>query len=504
MTPLFEEEQGAFPTPRAFQIAAHEALRQGVREGHRRQLILAPTGAGKTYIASRVINEAMKKGRRAMFLCDRRTLILQTSETATRYGMGNHSIIMADHPRLDLQKQFQIASLQTLMRRGWPKVDVLVIDEAHTQYKTWVDFVMSEDCTAMVVGLSATPFSPGLGKIFTNLINAATMHQLTENGVLVPMRVFSCRRPDMTGAETSGGEWTDNAAAAAELLLVGDVVSEWSRLAQGLKTIVFGATIAHCAEITRQFNESGIPAAMFTSDTPEDERKALLEDYRKPDSYIRVLVSVEALAKGFDVPDVGCVCDCRPLRKSLSTAIQMWGRGLRSSPETGKVECLLLDFSGNIIRFADDYSEFFFNGLDKLDDGEKLDKAVREDKEKEPKACPRCHYMPMGKRCVQCGFEPAPLSRVEHLPGQMEEITLNGKKLAPDAPHLWAQVATYARIHSTPEKQQGRAAHLYREMTGEWPPREFKVETAPLIEPTRHVIGKIKSLQIAFRNRRAS
>jgi superfamily II DNA or RNA helicase len=503
MTPLFEET-GRFPEPRAFQHTAHEALREGARAGHRRQCIMAATGAGKTFLGMRVISEALKKGKRAMFLCDRRTLITQTSEVATRYGLGNHSIIMADNPRLDLRKNFQIASLQTLMRRGWPEVDVLIIDECHTQYKSWVDFVMSAECKAMVVGLSATPFSPGLGRIFTNLVNAATMASLTDSGVLVPMRVFSCRRPDMSGAETSGGEWTDRAAEERELVLVGDVVSEWNRLARGLKTIVFGATINHCAEIARQFNEAGVPAAMFTCETQEDERKALLDDYRKPDSYIRVLVSVEALAKGFDVPDVTCVCDCRPLRKSLSTAIQMWGRGLRSSPETGKTECKLLDFSGNIIRFADDYSQIFFNGLDKLDDGEKLDKAVRRDEDKEPKACPKCGYTPMGKRCVRCGYEPAPQSLVQHLPGEMQEITLNGKKLAPDAAHLWAQLATYARTHSAPEKQQGRAAHLYREMTGDWPPREFKVEAAPVVEPTRNVIGKIKSLQIAFHNRRAS
>ena len=88
---------------------------------------------------------------------------------------------------------------------------------------------------------------------------------------------------------------------------------------------------------------AGVMAAVFTSHTTPTERKALLDEYRKPDSDLRVLISVEALAKGFDVPDVGCVVDCRPLRKSLSTAIQMWGRGLRASPETGKTDCILLD-----------------------------------------------------------------------------------------------------------------------------------------------------------------
>lgn len=497
--------EGEFPEPRPFQDRAHEALRQGVRDGHRCQCMVAPTGAGKTYIAMRVIKETLAKARRAMFLCDRKTLISQTSDTAERYGLWNHGIIQASHPRMDLRRNFQIASVQTLMRRGWPNdIDVIIVDECHSMYKTWVDYVTSDECKAKVIGLSATPFSPGLGKVFTNLVNAATMHELTESGVLVPMRIFSCRRPDMTGAATAGGEWTDKAAEERELVLVGDVVTEWTKHARNEKTIVFGATIAHCEEITRQFNAAGYPAACFTADTKDDERRALLEDYRRPESYIRVLVSVEALAKGFDVPDVTCVCDCRPLRKSLSTAIQMWGRGLRSSPDTGKTECKLLDFSGNIIRFADDFSQIFYNGLEKLDDGKKLDKEIRKDEEQEPRACPQCGYKPMGKRCVGCGYEPVKQSLVEHLPGQMQEIVLNGKKLAPDLAHLYAQLATYARQNSAPEKQSGRAAHLFKDITGMWPPRDFKIETAPHVEPTRATLGKIKSLRIAFMHRRTA
>lgn len=504
MTPLFED-YGYFPEPRAFQHKAHEALRQGARDGHRRQLIMAPTGAGKTFLGMRVISEALKRGRRAMFLCDRRTLIHQTSETATRYGLGNHSVIMADDPRLDLRKQFQIASLQTLERRGWPDVDVLIVDEAHTQYKTWADYITSDDCKAMVVGLSATPFSKGLGKLFTNLINAATMADLTDSGVLVPMRVFSCRCPDMTGAKLNiKGEWAEEAAEERELCLVGDVVSEWQRLAENRKTIVFGATIRHCEELVKQFREAGVQAATFTADTTEGEREAILGDFRGSDPYLRVLVSVEALAKGFDVPDVGCVCDCRPLRKSLSTAIQMWGRGLRCSPDTGKTDSYLLDFSGNIIRFADDFSDVFFNGLGELDKGEKLDKEVRKDEDHEPKHCPKCDYAPMGKRCVRCGFEPEPKSLIQALPGEMQEIRIGKKVLAPDAAHLYAQVATYAKLHSAPEKQNGRAAHLFKDMTGNWPPRDWKVESAPVVEPTRATLGKIKALQIAFHHRRAS
>ena len=494
---------GEFPELREFQRTTHEAIRNAAREGHRRICVMAPTGSGKTILALNVIKETLLKGRRAMFLCDRKTLIAQTSNVSRDVGLGFHGIIQADNPMFDLSRSFQIASCQTLMRRGWPDTDVLVVDECHTLYKTWVDYVTSEGCKAFVIGLTATAFAKGMGGIFSHLINAATMHELEQLGILVPMRIFSCRRPDMTGAETSGGEWTEKAAEERELVLVGDVVAEWRRFAEDRKTICFGATIKHCEEITRQFNEAGIPAATFCADTSDDDRARILQDFSLGD--VRILVSVEALAKGFDVKDIGCVCDCRPLRKSLSTAIQMWGRGLRSSPETGKFDCYLLDFSGNIIRFADDFSEIYYNGLNKLDDGEKLDKAIREDKEREPKSCPKCGYTPMGKRCVRCGFEPEVKSGLEHLPGEMREVVLsNGKKLAPDQVNLWAQLATYAKEHNRNGKAQGQASCWFREITGNWPPRDFKVDTTPEIQPTRNTVNKIKSLRIAYIKARAS
>ncbi len=486
-----------FPEPRPFQITAHDSLRAGFKAGHKNQLIMAPTGAGKSYLGLRVAYEALAKGKRAIFVCDRTTLINQTSDAADRYGLSAHGIVQADHWRVDPDMPLQIASAQTLARRQWPQADVVIVDEAHTQMKVWVDYAMSTQ--AAVIGLSATPFSPGLGKIFTNLVNATTMHELTQSGVLVPMRVFSCTKANMDGAETAGGEWTERAAEERGMVIIGDVVTEWAKFAEGRKTIVFGVTIKHCEEICRQFVEAGVMAAVFTSLTTESERAMLLKEYRKPDSMLRVLVSVEALAKGFDVPDVGCVVDCRPLRKSLSTAIQMWGRGLRSSPETGKKDCVLLDHSGNILRFAEDYTNIFFNGLDALDAGEKLDKAVRkDDEEKEKSACPSCGFKPFARRCMSCGFEMQSAALVDHEAGEAREIMIGKRKLADDKQHLWEQVCTYARSHGKPEKQRGRAAHLFKDMTGTWPPREFDFDAAPNVPITKNVLNQIRAKNIAF------
>lgn len=493
-----------FPSPRDFQQRAHEALRAGVRDGHRCQVLMAPTGGGKTYLGLRIAKEAIDKGKRVVFVCDRTTLINQTSETSDRYGLTDHGIIQSDHWRTKPQHLFQIASAQTLARRKWPKADVIIVDECHTQHTAWTDHIKTTQ--AVVIGLSATPFSPGLGKMFSRVVNAATMRELTDNNVLVPMRVLSCVRPDMTGAKTnSRGEWDDNEAAERGTAIIGDVVAEWQRHGEQRKTIVFGSTIKHCEQLCAEFNAAGVMAAVFTSHTTPAERESLLAEYRKPDSVLRVLVSVEALAKGFDVPDVACVVDCRPLRKSLSTAIQMWGRGLRSSLETGKIDCILLDHSGNIIRFREDFEDIYFKGLEALDDGEKLDKTIRKEPEddKAPKGCPSCGFRPFAKRCMSCGFEAFQAATVEAEAGEMREVVmLGGKKIGDDHAHVWAQVATYAVMNSAPDKRQGRASHLYREMTGVWPPRQWSVETTPRVLITRAVENKIRQKNIAFKKAR--
>lgn len=494
----------SFPPPREFQQRAHLALQQGVREGHRRQVLMAATGSGKTFLGLRLAHEATLKGKRAVFVCDRKTLIDQTSRTADRYGMRDHGVIQADHWRRRMGCQFQIASSQTLAVRQWPQADLIIIDECHTQHKAWKEHILKTN--AVVVGLSATPFSAGLGKYFSRVVNAATMHELTQAGVLVPMRVLSCMRPDMTGARiNTKGEWDERDITARGIGIIGDVVAEWLRHGERRKTICFAGSIAHAEEIARRFNQVNIHASVFSSKTKDKERQELLTEYNKPNSSLQILVSVEALAKGFDVPDVGCVIDCRPLRKSLSTAIQMWGRGLRSSPDTGKKDCILLDHSGNILRFRQDFEDVYFNGLSELDAGEKLDKDVRKepDQDKTPKGCPVCGYRPYFKRCMACGHETHKVSTVEHEAGVMREVVmLGGKKMGDDRAHVWAQCASYAKAFSAPDKQQLRASFIYKDITGQMPPRDWLVASTPNVEITRPVLNKIRQKNIAWKKSR--
>jgi DNA repair protein RadD len=497
MTPQYASAK--FPEARPFQKSAREALRAGFIDGHRCQMVMSPTGSGKTILAMFLIQESLLRGKRVIFVADRRTLINQTSEVADSLGLVSHGVMMSNHWRFNPALPFQIASAQTLARRSWPDADLIIIDEAHTQLKAWTEHI--PNCSAAVIGLSATPFSDGLGKLFSNLINATTMRELTESGVLVPMRVLSCTKVNMRGAATAGGEWTDLAAQERGMEIIGDVVHEWVKHGDNRKTIVFGSTIAHCEAMAREFNDAGVMAAVFTADTTEAERKVLLDDFKKPDSFLKILISVEALAKGFDVRDVGCICDVRPLRKSLSTAIQMWGRGLRASPETGKTDMLLLDFSGNIVRFAEDFESIYHDGLSALDMGEKLDKAIRKDKDEDEESagCPKCHHKPFNKRCMACGHEVIKESLIEHAAGEMIEFKV-GKANAGDKLSVWEQSVTLCRGSGNPQTAKGRASHLFKSITGAFPRSLPEFDAVPNVPVSRAVMNKHKANLIAYRS----
>jgi superfamily II DNA or RNA helicase len=416
----------------------------------------------------------------------------------------NRSMIGAQRIKREIVKHdghvycIRVPAGNIVVRRGGK---VVVTGNCHTRHKIWTEHALRTK--AAVIGLSATPFSKGLGKIFSNLINATTMNELVQSGVLVPLRVLSGVRPDMRGARLkASGEWNEVDIERRGHHIIGDVVAEWIKHANNAKTIVFGATIRHCEDLCRQFNEAGVMAMTYTSDTNPDEREEILKEFKKSNSSIRVLASVAALAKGFDQPDVGCICDCRPLRKSLSEAIQMWGRGLRSAPS--KKECLLLDHSGNIQRFREDFEDIYFNGLSELDSGEKLDKKVRAEDEKTPHGCPQCGYKPFHKHCMACGYEKPRMEQEGNVPGQMVEWKIlgggkKGKLEKADRENVWRQVCSWVREnHKNPATMKGRAYYLYHDLVGNYPSNAWKFEATPDAPISLEVYNKIRSRNIAY------
>src|SRR5690606_5731712 len=138
-------------------------------------LLASPTGSGKTTLASHFLSRCIERGRRATFVVDRLSLLDQTSEVLDGFGIP-HGIIQASHWRWRPYEYVQVASQQTLARRDWPETDLIIVDEAHTVTETVRKRIQSRE--TLCIGLTATPFTKGLGKLYDSLLNIATTNEL--------------------------------------------------------------------------------------------------------------------------------------------------------------------------------------------------------------------------------------------------------------------------------------------------------------------------------------
>jgi len=497
---------------RDYQQDCVEKLREGVRQGHNSQILVAPTGAGKTVIASNLLSEAYNKQSSAFFVCDRVALVDQTSATLDRYGI-QHGVIQANHWRCRPWEHIQVVSAQTLSRRKLDPPKLLIWDECHTMYKSVLDYVKNTDIR--VIGLTATPFTKGMADIFTNVVNSTTTNILIDRGWLVPLKPYAAKEIDMTGAKVKfTGEWDEEEIEKRGLKIVGDIVQEWedktfAHFNRPEKTIVFSATVAHGDELCRQFQARGYNFQQISyKDGNNDRRRELIEEFRRPDSEIIGLISCEALAKGFDVTDIKIGVGARPYRKSLSGHIQQLGRVMRS--HDGKDFALWLDHSGNILRFMEDTQEVFENGVQDLKEGSTKDSTLRKEmneKEKKDRKCHACGFVHFKKICPACGAERNERqTTIDTASGKMLEVDMRGRKpkkpdWMKDKSLVWKEVCNIANEIKSGRRFEAEKFALaqYRSIYGVWPQTTYHVDAG--VKPRSETRNQIRKNLIAYRHR---
>lgn len=480
---------------RQYQLDAVEQARNAMRAGAKNVLIVAPTGSGKTVIASHLIDESAKKGKRSAFVIDRLSLLGQTSETFDRYGI-DHGVIQGGHWRFKPQLPVQICSIQTVARRKWPDCDLIIVDEAHTVTDAVQKRIQPRNTRA--IGLTATPFTKGLGKLYDTVVNVTTTNRLIEQGFLSNYVIYSCVEPDMDGVKIVAGEYEEAETSKRALQVVGDVVKEYLEKGQDRKFICSAVDTAHVYELQRQFLAAGINVSAYTYKEKAEDRDDILKEYRKSDSNIRGLITVTAASKGFDCPDIGCVIMARPLRKSLAEHIQFFGRGLRTAE--GKENCIILDHSGNSARFWSDWNDFFEFGVTELDDGKKKEKpkSKEKDEEKEMCKCPACNVMHMPRpSCPACGHEYPRKKSIEHIPGTLKELVATGNPTLMRR-ELWPQIVAVVLEKGNPDPEyiQRRSQAIYHELTGTF--AKARYETTIPKSPTPELRSRIKANTIKF------
>jgi len=488
---------------RPYQVDVIDRLRGAVSAGHRRILLVAPTGSGKTVIGSEIIKNAVERDHRVLFLAHRRELVSQASEKLYSIGIGAGIVLAGLTASPDWPAQ--IASIQTLHARAvrrrkidLPPADLIVVDEAHhIRARSWRQ-IIEHYPAAVILGLSATPCrgdGRGLGNVFDLIVECPPVQDLINLGFLVPTKVYAPTRPDLTGVQVARGDYVEKQLAERmdQATLTGDIVSHWLRLAERRKTVVFASGVQHSVHLRNEFRRAGILAEHIDGSTPIEERERILKQLA--DGQVEIVTNCAVLCEGWDSPDVSCIVLARPT-KHMGLYRQMVGRVLRPAP--GKTDALVLDHAGAIFQHGFVEEPVAWT----LDTDKRAVNRVHasrgQGRMRTLTNCPECASVRMeGTACGACGWQPRTKPQtVEVVDGELGRVD----RALQTRGHTWA-AGEMAQFHCqllwiAGERgyKPGWAAHKFKEKFGTWPDAR---NPAPEV-PDPAVRSWVRSRQISY------
>lgn len=405
---------------RPYQASQIEEARNHLRAGKKSVLIQAPTGSGKTVEIAWILKSARDRGLNAWLILHRSELLEQSVRTLKEATGIQPGVIAAGHPVVPFFP-VQVCMVGSIRSRAHrlKKPDLIVIDECHHQSAgTWANVrKMYPDAT--YIGATATPErldGQGLGGWFEAMVLGPSVASLIRDGHLSRYRMFRAdTKVDLSQVHTLAGEY--NHRELSETLqkssIIGDCVAEYRKHADGLRGIVFSYSISSSREVVEQFLSAGIPARHVDGDTPSDERRRAIDDFRE--GRVKIVSNCELFGEGVDIPAIEACFLLRPTQ-SLGLYLQQVGRALRPVP--GKEAALIFDHAGNRVRhgYPDDEREWTLEGTLRRER-----EAMRLDRQ-----CRKCYSIqaPGCRVCKQCGYSfPVKEREVETEAGELREIT---------------------------------------------------------------------------------
>ena len=319
---------------------------------HRSVMAQMPTGTGKTYLLTAVIDSFVSNNpmEKVWIVAHRRELVSQIDETVRKF----HSYYASNTS--SLLSSVKAMSIQWLMRH-YDEIEeepgMIVIDEAHhalakTYKEMWERFPK-----AKFLGLTATPCrlnGKGFTDLFDVLVQSWSVPEFISKGRLATYDFVSIKSDGVTQRliDSLQKRGADGDYQNKEMDMLLNKKPSIERLYQSLeefgkerKGIVYAINISHAQKITKLYQEHGVKAIAIDSKTPAVERQQDIEAFKQGD--IQVLVNVDIFSEGFDCPDVEFVQLARPTL-SLAKYLQMVGRGLRVAK--GKKNCVIIDNVG--------------------------------------------------------------------------------------------------------------------------------------------------------------
>lgn len=319
---------------------------------HRSVMAQMPTGTGKTYLLTAVIDSFVSNNpmEKVWIVAHRRELVSQIDETVRKfhsYSASNASFLLSSVKAMSIQ----------WLSKHYDEIEeepgLIVIDEAHhalakTYKEMWERFPK-----AKFLGLTATPCrlnGKGFTDLFDVLVQSWGVPEFICKGRLATYDFVSIKSDGVTQRliDSLQKRGADGDYQNKEMDMLLNKKPSIERLYRSLeeygkdrKGIVYAINISHAQKITKLYQEHGVKAIAIDSKTPATERQLDIEAFKKGD--IQVLVNVDIFSEGFDCPDVEFVQLARPTL-SLAKYLQMVGRGLRVAK--GKKNCVIIDNVG--------------------------------------------------------------------------------------------------------------------------------------------------------------
>ncbi|WP_167853582.1 DEAD/DEAH box helicase [Roseovarius aestuariivivens] len=476
---------GAQPkTLRPHQAKAIDLLRQSLGKGHKRVVLQAPTGFGKTLVAAKIIQGALDKGNHVIVTAPAISLIDQSLEAFASEGIYDIGVMQASHPRTNPLARVQVASVQTLARRDIPDATLVIVDECHQRFKT-IEKLMKDRPDVCFIGLSATPWGKGMGLIWDDLVVPTTINELIEQEYLSNFTVFAPDVPDLASVKTQHGDYHEGQAAAVMhgKALMASVVETWLARGENRPTLLFGVNCAHAEALSEAFKGAGVSSAYVDAYTDSVERALIERQFRAGE--VKVVCSVRTLTTGVDWP-VSCIIDAAPTKSEI-LHVQKIGRGLRNGE--GTQDLLVLDHAGNSLRLGL-VTDIQNQTLDTCKPGEKATSGPKA--KKLPRPCTSCETLFTGRFCPSCGRERKPVPGVNTVEGELVEIgEVRKTPTKEEKQKFWSMALA---MDDERRKGGGMAKALYKGKFGVWP----KNLSERRLEPDQAFLNYEKSRRIAY------
>lgn len=297
-------------------------------KSYKSPVVVLGCGGGKSVITASIAKSATDKGNRVLFLVHRIELVDQIKETFKRMGVDFN---LCDIAMVQSAKKYD------------KDYKIIITDESHHATCRTYQNVYERYPDALRVNVTATPCRSdgrGLGETCDYLLKTVSTKWLISNGYLAPYEYYSVVPENLvlTGLKKVRGEYEDITRILDEPKIYGDIFKYYK---PDKKAICYCSSLQHSINTAKAFNDQGIPARHIDGNTPKEERKQIIQDFR--DGKIMVLTNFSLIAEGFDVPDCDMVLVLRKTA-SLNLFIQMVMRCMRYKP--GKT-AYIYDFCGN-------------------------------------------------------------------------------------------------------------------------------------------------------------